>query len=585
MSMSMSKVFRRCEVTGLIVDRSAEQLIKFNAVTAVLYLAFGGTLALLIALTRWPAVHLLPATNFYESVSAHGMVMLIFWILFFEMAGLIFGSTVLLSARMVVPQLGWAAYGLMLGGSLVATWMMISGRAIVMFTSYPPLKAPPLYYAAVLVFAVGAILGVVHFFINIVAARLRGDVTSLPLFTYALTVAAIIALWSLIAGAAALLPAFLWAAGVIPSVDPGVYRLLYWGMGHGTQQVNLAAMVAIWYGLASLTTGARPLNEGLSRFALVLYVFFINLGSIHHLLADPGLTPWFRNINTSYMMYLAVIGSLIHGFSIPASVELGLRGQGHSKGLFGWLRRAPWGEPGFGALAVSLFLFGVVGGISGVIIGGPQVNLIMHNTLLSPAHFHMTVVAGTTIAFMGMSYYLVPLIFQRELVLRRFAQWQPYLYGAGMTLWALGMGLAGHWGVPRRQWDITFSQLTQLRPTIFENPAIDVFLAMLGIGAIIAVIGGAMFILIIVGTVTMGRRTSTPVLGRVMADAFVPVPVVAGGSGEDAVAEPSGHAGAAAHSGFETPGALVLAMIFLTIFVVLYGFSWYELSTVPWLIN
>jgi len=579
MAIATPGLFRRCAVTGLEVDRSAEKLIKFHAVTAVLFLAFGGFLALCIALTRWEAVHLLSASRFYEFVSAHGMVMLIFWIIFFEMAGLIFGSTILLSTKMLVPKLGWAVYGMMLGGSLVATWMMITGRAVVMFTSYPPLKAPALYYAAVLVFAVGAILGCVHFFINIVGARLRGDVTSLPLFSFALAAAAIIALWSLISGAAALIPAFLWAAGLIPSVDPGVYRLLYWGLGHGAQQINLAAMVAIWYGLASLTTGAKPLNEGLSRFAIVLYIFFINMGSIHHLLADPGLTPWFRNINTSYMMYLAVLGSLIHGFSIPASIELGLREQGFRKGLFGWLRRAPWGEPGFAALAVSLFLFGVMGGISGVIIGGPQVNLIMHNTLLSPSHFHMTVVTGTTIAFMGLSYYLVPLIFQRELVLRGFARWQPYIYGAGMVIWAAGMGLAGHWGVPRRHWDITFSSsVFPLKSDIFENRTIDVFLALLGIGGILAVIGGAMFVAVIVGTVFTGKRSATPYLGKIMADTFAPVPVVSGASGEDeAVVKKHKE-----HEGFETPGALVLALIYLALFVGLYGFSWFELSKLPW---
>jgi cytochrome c oxidase subunit 1 len=282
------------------------------------------------------------------------------------------------------------------------------------------------------------------------------------------------------------------------------------------------------------------------------------------------------------MMYLAVIGSLIHGFSIPASVELGLRGQGHTKGLFGWLRRAPWGEPGFAALAVSLFLFGVVGGISGVIIGGPQVNLIMHNTLLSPAHFHMTVVAGTTVAFMGLAYYLVPLMFQRQLVFRRLAQWQPYLYGGGMTIWALGMGLAGHWGVPRRHWDILFSDLSTLKPEVFDSPVIAFFLALLGIGAILAVIGGAMFVTVIVATVVAGHRTSTPVLGRIMPDTFAPVPVIAGGSGE----VPAGHAELGGHGKvFETPGALALALIFLAIFVVLYGISWYELSTLPWLVN
>ncbi len=578
MADSALRAFRRCAVTGLEVDPSAERQIKFHAVTAVLYLALGGFLALMIALTRWQAVHLLPADRFYEFVSAHGMVMLIFWIIFFELAALIFASTVLLSARMLVPALGWVVYGMMLSGSLVATWMMLSGRAVVMFTSYPPLKAPALYYAAVLVFAVGAILGCVHFFINIVGARLRGDVGSLPLFTFACMAAAIIALWSLISGAAALIPAFLWAAGLIPSVDPGVYRLLYWGLGHGAQQINLAAMVAVWYGLASLTTGGKPLNEGLSRFAIVLYIFFINMGSIHHLLADPGLTPWFRNVNTSYMMYLAVLGSLIHGFSIPASVELGLRQQGFRKGLFGWLRHAPWGEPGFAALAVSLFLFGVMGGISGVIIGGPQVNLIMHNTLLSPSHFHMTVVAGTTIAFMGISYYLVPLIFRRELILRGVARWQPYLYGAGMVVWALGMGLAGHWGVPRRHWDITFSTGFALRTDIFKTTEIDVFLALLGIGGLIAVTGGIMFVTVIVGTVFAGRRTDSPALGNIMSDAFAPVPIVSGASGEDedVVAE---HAD---HRGFETPGALVLALIFLALFIGLYGFSWFELSKLPW---
>ena len=569
---------RRCEVTGLIVDRSAERQIKAHAVTAVLYLALGGTLALLIALTRWQAIHLLPMPEFYSFLSTHGTVMLIFWILFFEMAALIFGSTVLLSARMLIPTLGWIAYGMMLVGSLVATALMLSGEATVMFTSYPPLRAPPLYYASVLVFAVGAILGVVHFFINLVGARLRGDVGSLPLFTFALLAAAILALWCLLSGAAALFPTLLWSVGLVPSVDPGIYRLLYWGLGHGAQQVNLAAMVAVWYGLASLTTGAKPLNEGLSRGAIVLYIVFIQMAAMHHLLVDPGLNTWVRNINLSYFMYAAVIGSLIHAFSIPGSVERALRERGFRQGLFSWLRHAPWGEPGFAALVVSLLMFGVMGGISGVIIGGPQVNMISHNTLIVPAHFHMTVVSGTTAAFMGLSYYLVPLIFRRELVLRGWAKVQPYLYGLGMLIWALGMGLAGHWGVPRRHWDITFASVPPaLRPDVFQSSEVNVFLAMLGIGAIIAVVAGAMFVVSIVGTVFLGRRTGMPALGRVAPDAFRALPVVAGGAADEPAAAP-------AH-GWEVPGTLTLALLFLALFALLYGISWHELSSVPWSIR
>lgn len=567
---------RRCQVTGLMVDRSAERQIMAFAVTAVIYLAIGGLLALLIALTRWQAVHLLPYESFYAFLSTHGMVMLIFWIIFFEIAGLIFGSTVLLSARMVVPPLGWVAYGMMLVGSVVATVLMLTGQAVVMFTSYPPLKAPPLYYAAVLVFAVGAILGVVHFVMNLIGARLRGDVGSLPLFTFALLGAATIALWSLLSGAAALLPVFLWSVGLLPSVDPGIYRLLYWGLGHGAQQINLAAMVAVWYGLASMTTGAKVLNEGFSRIAIVLYVLFINMGAMHHLLVDPGLGTWVRNVNASYFMYGAVIGSLIHAFSIPASVELAMREKGFRQGLFTWLRRAPWGEPGFSALATSLFLFGVMGGISGVIIGTPSINMISHNTLLVPAHFHLTVVAGTTAAFMGISYYLVPLIFQRQLVLRSLARLQPYVYAVGMAILGLGLGLAGHWGVPRRYWDISFANVPALRTEIFQQPEIAVFLAGVGIGGIISVIGGAMFVVVIVGTVLLGQRTATPAVGKIAPEAFVAVPLAAGGG--DVETGASEHV----HQGFEVPGTLVLAIAYLALFVLLYAISWYELSTVPW---
>lgn len=113
----------------------------------------------------------------------------------------------------------------------------------------------------------------------------------------------------------------------------------------------------------------------------MLYVLFINMGAMHHLLVDPGLGTWVKNVNANYFMYAVVMGSLIHAFSIPASMELALRERGYRRGLFEWLRRTPWGEPGFAALVVSIILFELLGGISGVIIGGLQVNIMSHNTL------------------------------------------------------------------------------------------------------------------------------------------------------------------------------------------------------------
>ncbi|MEJ2132637.1 MAG: cytochrome C oxidase subunit I, partial [Gammaproteobacteria bacterium] len=62
--------FRTCPTTGLRIDLKAESLIKANAVAAVVFLAVGGLFGLLVALTRWPEVHLLPADWFYLALTA-----------------------------------------------------------------------------------------------------------------------------------------------------------------------------------------------------------------------------------------------------------------------------------------------------------------------------------------------------------------------------------------------------------------------------------------------------------------------------------------------------------------------------------
>lgn len=498
--------FRTCPVTKLQVHLPAQKLIITNAVVAVLALAVGGALAILIALTRWQAVHLLPADLFYRFLTAHGMTMLVFWVVFFEVAGLYFGGAVLLNARLVMPGVGWLAFLLMIVGAVLTEIMIFAGKADVMFTAYVPLKAHPLFYLGVILFAVGALVAVCLFFATVAVARVEKRFTgSVPLVTFGLIAAAIIAVVTLAGGAAAFIPAFLWSVGIWDTIDPASYRLNFWLFGHSAQQINLAAMVAIWYALASLTTGAKPVSEKLARSAFLLYILFINLGSVHHLLVDPGLSGSQRLFNTSYAMHLAVVASFIHAFSIPAGIEVAQRAKGFNKGLFQWLTKAPWGEPGFAALVVSMVIFGFIGGTTGVIQGSMQLNILAHNTMRIPGHFHATVVGGTTIAFMGLAYYVVPLMVRRELVGRGWAKLQPYIYGSGLFLLIAGMWLAGNAGVPRRTWDITYSTAALPVPGIYDG-AVPFLLALLGIGAIIAVIGGLIFILIMVSTLLWGKR-------------------------------------------------------------------------------
>ena len=106
---------------------------------------------------------------------------------------------------------------------------------------------------------------------------------------------------------------------------------------------------------------------------------------------------------------------------------------------------------------ISLIGFGFLGGISGVMMGTEQLNLIIHNTIYVPGHFHATVVVGTTLAFMALTYFLIPTLFRREIMFPKLAKWQPYLFGLGMSGFALFMMGAGTLGVPRRHWDMTFA--------------------------------------------------------------------------------------------------------------------------------
>lgn len=566
---------RTCDVTGRIIHRSAERLVKANAVVSVVALLIGIIAALLLVLTRWQAVHLLPATWYYRLLGVHGMSMLIFFIIFFEMAVLWFAATALLNSRPAAPRFGWVNFGMMVGGALMVEWAQWTGRADVLYTSYPPLKAHPVFYLGVIFFAVGALLVTCQFFATLVIAkRERTYHGSLPLVVYGAMTAAIIAVITLVHGAMVYIPTFLWSIGLMGQPDPQIYRMLWWALGHSSQQINVAAMVAIWYLLGALTVGAVVLNEKVSRSAFVLYILFISMASAHHLLVDPGFSPAWKIVNTSYFMYMAVLASMVHGFTVPAGMELGMRLRGFTDGLFGWLRRAPWGDPGFSALVLSVVVFGFVGGITGVTLGTEQINIIAHNTLRIPGHFHSTVVSGTALAFMGATYYLLPLIFRRRVAFWPLARIQPYLFASGLLLLVMGMTFAGSFGVPRRHWDISFAQAPFDVPF---NPAVDIFLAIMGIGGIIAVTGGLLFIAIAVKSVFFGEPL--PEITRGVAMRGVPQglthpPIHAADVDERnaALHDPKrGIAGA-------TPGTLVLVGVFLVAFMLYYFTNWKLLS-------
>ena len=520
--MANAAEFRTCPTTGFKVDLNAEKLIKANAVMAVVFLAVGGLFGLLVALTRWPAVHFLPEDWFYLALTAHGLDVLLVWIIFFEMAVLYFASAVLLNSRLAGPKWAWTGFALMLIGAVITNIAVLRGQSSVMFTSYVPMMAEPPFYLGIILFAVGALIGCFVFFGTLVVAKQEKTYEgSVPLVTFGALTAAIIAVFTIASGAIILIPTLLWSLGFVDYIDPLLYKTIWWGMGHSSQQINVSAHVAVWYAIAAMVFGAKPLSEKVSRMAFLM----------------------------------------VHGMTVPGSIEAAQRARGYTKGMFEWLRKAPWGNPAFSGMFMSLVFFGFIGGISGVVMGTEQINLIMHNTVYVPGHFHGTVVAGTTLAFMAMTYLLVPLIFRRELIFRKLAQWQPYVFGIGVAGISMFMMGAGTLGVARRHWDMSFAG-AQLP---FDYPAAAyLMMAMNGMFAVLAAVGGLMYVIIVVGSVFFGRK-----LAKDEKPSYPEVPPQA--------AAVSGYGNAET---LKIPGTAMLVGIFFIAFVLYYFVNWKYLSEV-----
>jgi cytochrome c oxidase subunit I len=195
-------------------------------------------------------------------------------------------------------------------------------------------------------------------------------------------------------------------------------------------------------------------------------------------------------------------------------------------------------------------------------MGTEQLNMIIHNTVYVPGHFHATVVVGTTLTFMALTYYLIPVLFRREMILPKLAQWQPYLFGLSMYFFCLVMMGAGTLGVSRRHWDMAFAG----QPLAYEWPgAAYLMMALVGIAGIAAIAGGAIYIGVTVGSLLLGK----PLERGAQSPRFTPIPRTA----------PTAAAQSYGSMGFAAPGTFTLAMVFLLAFVLYYFINWKYLST------
>ncbi len=199
-------------------------------------------------------------------------------------------------------------------------------------------------------------------------------------------------------------------------------------------------------------------------------------------------------------------------------------------------------------------------------MGQMQLNMTWHNTLAVAGHFHATVVTGTTLAFMGLTFWVLKLVFRRDWVGGALVTIQPYLYGGAMGVVALMMMYLGVlFGVPRRH-----PSVMDIPGTSFDFGAAAPLFVIFGVFAVIAVIGGALFLVLAVASLLVGRDLDASPDPDVAADGGEPM-TPKGASEVDEVEDTPHHL-------LSMRGTFAFTLVFFATFVVMWALNWYLLS-------
>ena len=476
----------------------ADRLSLSHLWVAVAAFGVASAMALMQALSRasldlpWRS-----AKMYYLSVTAHGVLMALVFTTFFIMA---FGYVVVSRTLEQEPspfKLAWAGFWIALAGTAAAAAAILTGKATVLYTFYPPLQAHPVFYIGLTLVVVGSwCWGAVMLLSYRAWRRTRPD-RAAPLAMHGMIATVIVWFIATIGVAVEMLFQLIpWSLGWTSSVDPVLARMLFWYFGHPLVYFWLLPAYVIWYTVLPRVAGGKLFSDPLARLVFALFILFSTPVGFHHQFMDPGVSSGWKLLHT-FLTFAILFPSFITAFTVTASMEVGARMQG-ATGLVDWIGKLPWRDPLFSSVALSMILF-AVGGIGGAINASFGMNAVVHNTAFIQGHFHLTVGSAVALTFMGAAYWLVPRLSGRELELALLARVQPYLWFIGMMLFSFSNHITGLMGMPRRVYDASYG----------GSPVAEAWRGLTGVsalGGLFLFTSAAFFILVMIGTRLAGKR-------------------------------------------------------------------------------
>jgi len=430
--------------TGTVSDGTPKALARAWLWLGLMALVGSGLLAILLVLSRTPGIQdVLPLRHFFlAALVVHVDLSMLVW--FMAFAAVIWSA----ASDDRLAWLGWSGLWLAVVGTVLMTVSPFLPGAEPLMSNYVPVLQQPAFFASLWICGAGFGLAVVRALITTRPQRFFGA-PPLQLGAFLGAIASFFAL-----------AAFLWSWWLVPRIEGKIYyEVLFWGGGHTLQFQHALLMVVAWLWIG-VDLGGKPIATpralsalfyvaALPLLAVPAFYLLIPVGSLPHMELFASLMQW----GHPYMGPLMLVGLLTL-----------------------WDARRVPARPAKSAFVASFVLFGV-GGVLGYMIHGANVVI--------PAHYHGTIV-GVTLAFMGLAYVLLPQLGFRAAE-GRMAVWQPYVYGGGQLVHILGLAWSGGYGVERK-----VAGAEQLLTTL----PLKIGMGMMGLGGLVAIIGGLMFVLV-----------------------------------------------------------------------------------------
>jgi cytochrome c oxidase subunit 1 len=454
--------------------------------------------------------------DYYQGLTLHGVINALVLTTFFAVA---FGHATMAFYFKKEPnkKLMWLSFWLMLTGVLLAAATMLMGKASVLYTFYPPLKAHPLFYLGAALLIVGSWVPLFDWVRMYNAWKKENPATKTPLAVLGTLINFIIWFMCTLAVAYEVLVLLIpWSMGWTKTVNVNLARTLFWFFGHALVYFWLLPAYIMFYTILPKVAGGKLYSDLAGRIALFLFLIFSIPVGVHHQYSDPTITRGVKFFH-GLLTYGVAIPSFITAFTIAASLEYAGRKRG-AKGLFGWMTKLPYLNKDqflFGYFICGLILF-IFGGVTGIINSSYSLNNVVHNTAWLPGHFHMTVAGPVFLGIVGMSLYLYARMSGKKIFMPSVNAIIPYLWMIGMLIFSFGMSWGGLRGEPRRT-NLGISYLNpesaQFRPDWVPTTTIAL------LGGFIMFLAGMLFVVVFFGTI-FKKKTEEGQLDIPVAEAF-----------------------------------------------------------------